>query len=116
MLQATGPAKALRANQQIQTAGYNVLGQAGATIFALLVSAACLGSININVFTTARLTISAVNKGYLPRPLLEDRYHSDEGERDLSEESRSRRIQRRDGPSSCVLGAFGEGPFWQTPM
>ena len=43
----------------MQTAGQNVLGRSGAVIFALLISVACLGSININVFTSARLTISA---------------------------------------------------------
>jgi hypothetical protein len=53
----------------MQTAGQNVLGRSGAVIFALLISVACLGSININVFTSARLTISAVNKGYLPKLL-----------------------------------------------
>lgn len=57
-------------------AGQKVLGKTGAVIFALLVSAACLGSININVFTTARLTISAANKGYLPPELIENRYGS----------------------------------------
>jgi L-type amino acid transporter 9 len=96
----------------MQTAGQNVLGRFGAVIFALLVSVACLGSININVFTTARLTISAVSKGYLPK-LLSGEGHSQNGQpqdRQLQDAPRDRSL------SSKLLSLFGEGPFWQTPM
>jgi L-type amino acid transporter 9 len=96
----------------MQTAGQDVLGRSGAVIFALLVSVACLGSIHINVFTTARLTISAVSKGYLPKLLAGDS-HSQNGQ------PQDRQLQ--DAPLdrslfSKLLNIFGVGPFWQTPM
>jgi L-type amino acid transporter 9 len=96
----------------MQAAGENVLGRSGAVIFALLVSVACLGSININVFTTARLTISAVSKGYLPKSLSGD-CQSQNGQpqdRQLQDAPRDR------SQSSKLLSLLGDGPFWQTPM
>jgi solute carrier family 7 (L-type amino acid transporter), member 9/15 len=51
--------------------GERVLGQPGAFLFAFLVSLVCLGSININVFTTSRLTTAASKTGYLPIALEE---------------------------------------------
>ncbi|KAG0634954.1 amino acid/polyamine transporter I [Tuber brumale] len=47
--------------------GLKTLGAAGGLIFAVLVSIACAGSLNANVFTTGRLTASAANKGHIPR-------------------------------------------------
>ena len=88
-------------------------------IFALLVSAACLGSININVFTTARLTLSAVHKGYLPRSLANDHdsYQEDAASRTEQRAERMHRSERRElNFLGRLLGVFGEGPFWQTPM
>jgi solute carrier family 7 (L-type amino acid transporter), member 9/15 len=51
------------------TAGRRVLGWTGGLLFAFLVSVACLGSINVNVFTTSRLTTAAAKTGYLPSAL-----------------------------------------------
>lgn len=48
-------------------AGKKVFGALGGAIFAALVSIACLGSINITVFTSARLTSDAARRGYLPK-------------------------------------------------
>ncbi|RPB02089.1 amino acid transporter [Choiromyces venosus 120613-1] len=49
------------------TVGLKTLGPAGGLIFAVLVSIACAGSLNANVFATGRLTASAANKGHIPR-------------------------------------------------
>jgi solute carrier family 7 (L-type amino acid transporter), member 9/15 len=49
--------------------GQRVLGPVGSFSFALLVSTACLGSINVNIFTTSRLTVSAAHSGWLPSAL-----------------------------------------------
>jgi L-type amino acid transporter 9 len=51
------------------TAGRRVLGWTGGLLFAFLVSVACLGSINVNVFTTSRLTTAAAKTGFLPSAL-----------------------------------------------
>jgi len=99
-----------------EMAGQKILGKAGAIVFALLVSAACLGSININVFTTARLTISAVNKGHLPPALKESRSNASENwptqRQAISDED------QRQGHKffTSILGLFGQGPFWVTPI
>ncbi len=49
--------------------GLEVLGRGGALLFALLVSLACVGSINVNVFTTSRLTVAAAEVKWLPERL-----------------------------------------------
>jgi len=43
------------------------LGAAGGLVFAVLVSIACAGSLNANIFTTGRFTESAAHKGYIPK-------------------------------------------------
>ena len=37
---------------------------------AILVSGSCLGSVNINIFTTGKLTVAAAQHGYFPRFLV----------------------------------------------
>ncbi|KAF2733873.1 amino acid transporter, partial [Polyplosphaeria fusca] len=98
-----------------EMAGQKVLGKFGSVVFALLVSAACLGSININVFTTARLTASAVDKRYLPQQLKEN---VDEHETQPMETTeRLESAQRRKSLLRvAVTSLFGEGPFWRTPI
>ncbi|PWW77449.1 amino acid transporter [Tuber magnatum] len=55
------------ANTIAVAVGLKTLGTTGGLIFAVLVSIACAGSLNANVFTTGRLTASAANKGHIPR-------------------------------------------------
>jgi len=46
--------------------GNNILGWVGSLSFAALVSLACLGSLNVNVFTTSRLIVSAAQADWFP--------------------------------------------------
>ncbi|MCJ1307155.1 hypothetical protein MMC25_000801 [Agyrium rufum] len=61
------PWSSLRESNAVAVAvGQKTLGAAGGIIFAFLVSASCLGALNINVFTTGRLTDAAAQRRYLP--------------------------------------------------
>ncbi|SPN98990.1 related to blood-brain barrier large neutral amino acid transporter [Cephalotrichum gorgonifer] len=46
--------------------GAKVFGAAGSLIFALIVSASCLGALNSSTFTSSRLVYAAGKEGYLP--------------------------------------------------
>ncbi|MCJ1473931.1 hypothetical protein MMC13_002587 [Lambiella insularis] len=50
--------------------GRKALGHVGGVIFAFLVSASCLESLNINIFTTGELTVESARHGYLPKALI----------------------------------------------
>ncbi|MCJ1311532.1 hypothetical protein MMC25_005205 [Agyrium rufum] len=50
--------------------GNKTLGTPGRIEFALLVSASCLGSLNINIYTTGRLTVASAQHGYVPTFLV----------------------------------------------
>ena len=52
--------------KRVQAVGKKALGEVGGLIFAILVSMSCLGSLNINVYITSRLTVSSASRGYLP--------------------------------------------------
>ncbi|KAF2807210.1 amino acid transporter [Mytilinidion resinicola] len=99
-----------------EMAGQKILGKAGAIVFALLVSAACLGSININVFTTARLTISAANKGHLPAALKESRCNFSENQPTQPQTSSDGERPQGRNFFTSILGLFGKGPLWVTPI
>ena len=60
--------------------------------------------------------MSAVNKGHLPKTLLENRYNSSEGFQDQNERETTQRTQNRSSFVSLVLSYLGEGPFQKTPM
>jgi amino acid transporter len=46
--------------------GSQILGPIGSLIFALIVSASCLGSLNSSTFTSSRLVYAAAKEGYIP--------------------------------------------------
>lgn len=46
--------------------GQKAFGTFGGPLFAILISMACLGSANNNVFTTGRITVAAAKLGYFP--------------------------------------------------
>ncbi|MCJ1462864.1 hypothetical protein MMC07_001467 [Pseudocyphellaria aurata] len=47
--------------------GKQTLGTTGGLIFAILVSASCLGVLNIDIYTTGILTVTSARRGYLPK-------------------------------------------------
>lgn len=53
-----------------QAVGRQTLGNIGGLIFAILVSASCLGVLNIDVYTTGILTVTSARRGYLPMILV----------------------------------------------
>ena len=59
-----------------QAVGRKALGSAGAIIFVILVSASCLGVLNIDIYSGGILTEAAAQRGYLPgflaRPAADD--------------------------------------------
>ena len=59
------------ADNRTQVAGKKILGSAGGLLFAALVSVSCIGALNVNVFTTGRLTVAAARQDYLPKILGE---------------------------------------------
>ena len=46
--------------------GHKVFGPIGSLVFALVVSASCLGALNSSTFTSSRLVYAAGKEGYLP--------------------------------------------------
>ncbi len=44
-----------------------IFGAPGGTVYSLVVSASCLGSLNANVFTTGRLIVAASKNHYIPK-------------------------------------------------
>lgn len=70
------------------------MGTAGGLIFAILVSASCLGVLNIDVYTTGILTVTSARRGYLPMFLVGP------SEEDLS--TRSTQISRSVQPVDTI--------------
>ncbi|MCJ1269327.1 hypothetical protein MMC22_009219 [Lobaria immixta] len=65
------PWKDVQASDAIAVAvGRQTLGNIGGLIFAILVSASCLGVLNIDVYTTGILTVTSARRGYLPMILI----------------------------------------------
>lgn len=64
------PWSSMDANNTIAvTVGNSILSWPGSVAFAVLVSLACLGSINVNIYTTSRLVVSAAQARWVPRSL-----------------------------------------------
>jgi amino acid transporter len=64
------PLTAIQASNTVAVAfGSQVFGPIGSLIFALIVSASCLGALNATAFTSGRLVYAAGKEGYLPSVL-----------------------------------------------
>jgi hypothetical protein len=50
-----------------KTAAGNLLGPFGAVLIAILISLVAAGTVSANVFIISRLTVSASNKGHIPK-------------------------------------------------
>ncbi|PKY06874.1 amino acid/polyamine transporter [Aspergillus campestris IBT 28561] len=83
--------------------GDKVFGSVGALIFALIVSASCLGALNATIFTSGRLVYAAGKEGYLPSMFgsLWTGGSPSSGS--------TNRLQRRSWASKSVARLFGEG-------
>ena len=97
-----------------QAAGRKTLGTAGAIASAILVSASCLGSLNINIYTTGKLTVAAAQHGYLPKvlagkdPKLSVQQIND-APRSTSRECRRQKVAR------WATAFLGQDAFQNTP-
>ncbi|KDN45931.1 amino acid transporter, partial [Tilletiaria anomala UBC 951] len=60
------PALVARTNTVALDFGAAILGPSGGVVFALLVAFSCLGALNSQFYTTARLVYVAAREGYLP--------------------------------------------------
>ncbi|CAI4210305.1 unnamed protein product [Parascedosporium putredinis] len=61
------PLEAINATNTVAVIfGAKVFGKVGALIFALIVSASCLGALNSSTFTSSRLIYAAGKEGYIP--------------------------------------------------
>lgn len=65
------------------------MGTIGGLMFAILVSASCLGVLNIDVYTSGILVVASARHGYLPAFLI------DPHDRDLSPRPRGSRNSSR---------------------
>ena len=101
----------------VQGAGKKVLGPVGGILFALLVSAACLGSLNINVYVTGRLTKVAAQHGYIPRFLAGAPAESSTSS-DLDHEPRNKAAMSNIFAhiEHATIRVFGDHGYWDTPM
>jgi hypothetical protein len=105
----------------LQTVGWKTLGSTGSFIFAILVSAACAGSLNANIFTSGRLTASAANKQLIPKfwgeigwsgqPLSED--ESMAGEQQQATDYAS---MGADAETETVKTLLHTSTRWRTPL
>ncbi|KAI1266439.1 amino acid permease-domain-containing protein [Xylariaceae sp. FL1019] len=61
------PKEVLNSTNTVAVAfGSKVFGSVGALVFALIVSASCLGSLNSTTFTSSRLVYAAAKEGFIP--------------------------------------------------
>lgn len=61
------PLEAINATNTVAVIfGAKVFGKIGALVFALIVSASCLGALNSSTFTSSRLIYAAGKEGYIP--------------------------------------------------
>ncbi|KAL2862996.1 amidase signature domain-containing protein [Aspergillus lucknowensis] len=82
--------------------GDQVFGSIGALVFALVVSASCVGALNATVFTSGRLVYAAGKEGYLPSVFGNLWSHG-------SSSNNTNRLQRRSWASKLVSRVFGNG-------
>lgn len=80
--------------------GDKVFGSAGALVFALVVSASCLGALNATVFTSGRLVYAAGKEGYLPA-MFGNLWTG-------GSSTGTNRLQRRSWVSKSLFRIFGE--------
>lgn len=83
--------------------GDKVFGSVGALIFALIVSASCLGALNATIFTSGRLVYAAGKEGYLPS-IFGSLWTGGS-----PSSGSTNRLQRRSWASKSVARLFGEG-------
>ncbi|KAL3479438.1 amino acid/polyamine transporter [Aspergillus californicus] len=90
--------------------GDKVFGSIGALVFALIVSASCVGALNATVFTSGRLVYAAGKEGYLPS-VFGNLWTQG------SSSSSMNRLQHRSWASKFVSHVFGKGTWiGQTPI
>lgn len=93
------------------------MGTIGGLIFAILVSASCLGVLNIDVYTSGILVVASARHGYLPTFLI------DPHDRDLpprpregSSSSRAPSMRSSKSSKSRILDFLGLQSRQSTPM
>lgn len=92
--------------------GAKVFGPVGSLVFALVVSASCLGALNSSTFTSSRLIYAAGKEGYLPA------FFSRIGVRGSSEPQQLSTQRTRFCLTSRVRGWIGDedGGLFHTPI
>ncbi|MCJ1313510.1 hypothetical protein MMC25_007189 [Agyrium rufum] len=83
--------------------GKKTLGSSGGVMFALLVSASCLGSLNINIFITGRLTVASAQHGYIPRIFVMAQEEHTQHSKDLSNKFLFSKLIQRLSTSTALL-------------
>ncbi|KAJ0414545.1 amino acid permease-domain-containing protein [Aspergillus carlsbadensis] len=84
--------------------GDKVFGSIGALIFALIVSASCVGALNATIFTSGRLVYAAGKEGYLPS-VFGNLWTQG------SSISSMNRLQHRSWANKLVFRLFGNGTW-----
>ncbi|KAL3455698.1 amidase signature domain-containing protein [Aspergillus heterothallicus] len=86
--------------------GDKVFGSIGALVFALIVSASCVGALNATIFTSGRLVYAAGKEGYLPS-VFGNLWTQGSG----SSISSMNRLQHRSWANKLVSRLFGNGAW-----